>query len=344
MADMSERREGSENPPEIKRRRRRFIALGIFFVTLAVLVAVYGTVAYIAWQRGQSERIESELAARDEELASQMDYARENISAKNYSLALRRIEWILDRDSQYPGADELLHQAQTALNLPPTIPPIPTATDLPVTVTADTQITQGEPADNFAILERLMEDMEWPEAVSAIVTFQNEYPDFRRQETDQMLYDANINLGLILVNGDQVELGLYYLAQAEKLGDLPLEVEDHRTWADLYLSGIGYYGVNWATTVYFFRGLCAAAPFYQNSCVKFHESLIAYGDQYAVALDWCPAQELYAEAYRLQEEPITAEKLETSIPLCEQATPTPEPTVTTTIPLTGTIPSATTIP
>jgi hypothetical protein len=154
-----------------------------------------------------------------------------------------------------------------------------------------------------------------------------------------MLYNAYINLGVGLLSGSQIELGLFYLTQAERLGDLPVEVTDQRTWAELYLSGIGYYGVDWETTIFYFRGLCAAAPFYQNACQKLFEALMAYGDQYAAAQDWCPAETWYREAVRMDNTVSAVDKRREATANCLEATPTPEAPITGTVPITGTIPT-----
>jgi len=142
-----------------------------------------------------------------------------------------------------------------------------------------------------------------------------------------MLFDANIELGKEIVNGEQIELGLFYFSQAEKLGDLPTEIEDQRTWAELYLTGIGFFGVDWGATVLYFRDLCAAAPFYQGACDKFHQALVAYGEQYAGSFDWCPAEALFREAIGLDSSPDLASALEGAVKACSEATPTPTATI-----------------
>jgi hypothetical protein len=84
------------------------------------------------------------------------------------------------------------------------------------------------------------------------------------------------------MDGEQVELGMYYLSQARRLGDLTTEALDYEMWAELYLQGIAFYGTNWDASAYYFRNLCLAAPFFHDSCERLHEVLVAYGDQYAV--------------------------------------------------------------
>jgi hypothetical protein len=313
------------------RRRRIFRVLAFTFIALAILLAVYGTVANFAWLQGQALQADSARFALEEEMASQLAYAEEDISVGNFTLALRRLEWISERDPGYAGLDSLRTVAQEgdrAGLAGPTPSPFPTIT--PLTNIVEPPQLDSEPAKAFDSLRQVMDDQDWPAAVTAITAFQAQYPDYSRPQSDAMLYNAYVNLGQLLVMGDQIELGLFYLAQAEKLGDLPVEAEDQRLWAELYLLGISYYGVDWNTTVYYFRELCIAAPFFQNTCRKLHEALISYGDQYAANLDWCPAEELYVEAYRQNDEPIVTEKLGEARKQCLEATPTPSVPITNT--------------
>ncbi len=178
----------------------------------------------------------------------------------------------------------------------------------------------------------------WEEALPALAAFQQQFPSYEREETDQMLYDAYMNYGLDLVRGEDVELGMYYLAQAQKLGDLPQAAKDYQTWARLYTQGISFYGVNWDTSAYYFRDLCLAAPFYQSSCERLFTALVSLGDQYAFAQDWCPAQALYQEASQLQNPGELSTKRTQAQENCLLATPTPSEPITNTVPITNTEP------
>lgn len=309
--------------------RRWLQIIGVALIAVALLLALYGTVAYVAWQRGESLRIEDERRSLEEELDKQMSLARENVESGNFELASERLDWVLIQRPDHPGALELRETALAEQNpertpTPPTAPTIPAATSTPLIIGPD-------PEEHFADLEELVANEEWESAVLAISAFRKQFPNYNRRDTDTMLYDASINHGLSLVKGDQVELGLFYFSQAEKLGDLPTEVEDYRTWSELYLLGIGYYGVDWGTMISYFRGLCAAAPFFQDSCVKLREALLAYANQYAGSQDWCPAEELYSEALRLGRDQSVVEQLDEAGLQCLQATPTPTISITATV-------------
>ena len=182
-------------------------------------------------------------------------------------------------------------------------------------------------------LRALLDDEAWVQAAEEIVRFQREQPDYRRAETDRLLYDAYLNAGLALLDSRSVESGLYYLTLAGKLGDLPQEALDRRGWAELYLKGISFYAVDWQATIVNFRDLCLAAPFYQNSCDVLYDALVAFGDQFASAGEWCPAEGWYREALRYDSSSALREKVSTAIETCLIATPTPEAPITDTLPI-----------
>lgn len=315
------------------RSRPLFRTIGIILISLSVMLGVYGTVAYLAWQRSHDLQAENARTILLEEIEEQIGLARTDVAAGNTALAQRRLEWILERDPENSEALNLKREIEQQL-MAPTPTPRPTPTEPAVVEDEDDELAQ-----TFDRLEGLSEDGLWSEAISAIIAFQSDQPNYRRQDTDRMLYEAYLNLGQELLQTEQVELGLNYLAQAETLGDLPQEVEDQRLWAELYLMGIAYYGVDWGISLSYFRDLCAAAPFYQNSCQRLREGLIALADGYASNRDWCPAELLYVEANQLDGDRTLSEKVTNARQMCLQATPTPSAPITDTENFSGTLPS-----
>lgn len=339
MADQSTESDSQEVPKGLAfepGRRRLFRIIGFGLIGLSILLAIYGTVVYIAFERGQALSVENARQALEEEIERQMTNARQDVEDGNYSLALRRLDWIMARQPEVPGLEALQQEARAGMEsrLAPTPAPTPSRTPL----TEEFPDELKDPSETFSNLQKIAEEADWQMAVEEITAFQAQYPDFRRREIDILLYNAYVNLGSNLLTGNQVELGLFYLAQAETLGDLPADIQDERTWAELYLAGIGFYGVDWATTIFYFRDLCAAAPFYQDACATLREALVAYGDQYAFNLDWCPAEALYNEAVSLTNQTLLAAKLREAKSNCLLATPTPTIAITTTLTVTSTSP------
>lgn len=317
--------------------------LGLALIIAAALTAVYLTVGYFAWQSGQTLREQQLEAQRAEQLTRQLDLARTNLTEGSYNLALRRVEWVLERAPDNDDAQALQRQVEAALRTaltpqtssqdsrPLTPQPVPSPTPDPS--------NDNEPAAALARLERLAEREAWDDLLSGALAFQRQFPAYERLQTDAMLYDAYLNRGLAALQGssEEVEVGLYYLSQARQLGDLPQEAQDYQLWAELYLQGIAYYGVNWSVSASVFRDLCLAAPFYQGACDKLFTSLLAYGDQFAFQEEWCPAADLYREARQYDNQGGLRDKITEATEKCAAATPTPE-VISGTVPLTETVP------
>ncbi len=328
----------SEENPELKKSARMFYrVLGVTLILLAVIIAWLLIVGFLGYQSGQRKLAENQAAELRAAVDRQVQLAREDVAQGNMTLAVSRLEWALERDPNNQEAQALMRQALAKPDEPdlaqgeaatPTAVPLPTATPGLI----------ADPAGELQRLRRLTASKAWEEALPALIAFQMQFPNYERQETDKMLYDTYLEYGIDLINGDRIETGLFYLEQAEKLGDLPQSALDYRLWATLYTQGISYYGVNWDLTAYFFRDLCLAAPFYHNACDILYESLVNMGDLYAANLDWCPAVLYYEEASRQQTPAELGEKLTQAREGCAQATPTPAGPVTDTLNITGTEP------
>lgn len=329
----------TDDQPSPKSQPRRIMRLlGLILIVIAVLSAWYLSVGYMGWQSGQAAMVEEREAELSAQIERQTALARENIGQGSYNLALRRLEYVLELDPGNSEALSLQEQAQNALaaiNTPqPTTAVTVTATPRPEPTATPGLIS--DPGTELQRIRRLVANREWETALSALVAFQRQFPDFQRPDTDELLYNVYVELGLSLLEGEQVELGLYYLDQAAQLGDLSQEVRDYRLWAELYLQGIAFYNVNWDVATYYFRELCLSAPFYQSACELLQESLENFADQYAAAMDWCPAQALYQEALSHGRSQPLVEKLNDAAEACLQATATPLAPITDTLPITDT--------
>lgn len=309
--------------------------LGISLVLVAGVVALYLAVGYYAWQSGETLRSQHEQESRVQQYERQVALAQEDIERGGYNLAIHRLDWVLEKDPANEEAAALRQQAQAAIKtaLTPIAPPTPTFEPEPTVVLSE----EANPEDELVRLQRLYDREQWNELLPAVLAMQHQFPSFERMETDLLLYEAHLNLGLQQIQGEQIEIGISNLTQAERLGDLPQEALDYWLWAELYLEGIAYYGVNWGVSASVFRELCLSAPFYKNACDKLFESLVNYGDQYLFNQDFCPAVDLYREARQYGSDEELGAKLNRAVEGCASATPTPV-AITGTLPITGTEP------
>ncbi len=311
---------------------------GFAFLGAAFLFLFYGAIAYFAWQQGESMRLAGLAEQRQNTITRQIELARADIEAGNYQLALRRLDYVAANDPDNPGLPALRQSAEDGrlLLLVPPVTPTPTPTRRPqqsappaVTPTPDPEAEKAI-EEAFNELQTLVRLKRWTRAVEEITDFRARYPNYRRREVDEMLYEAYVNHGLSLTRGAAIERGLFYLKQAARLGDLSEQVLGEIFWAEQYLEGIVYFGVDWETYLSYFRPMCQYAPLYQNSCGRLATGLVRYADARAAVLDWCPAEALYREALatnEVKDRSAVREQLNTAAEWCLQATPTPEPTL-----------------
>jgi len=67
------------------RKRIAFRLVGFALLLLAFLLAIYGVVAYSAWQRGQTISTENEQQALDSEMRNQFNLAGQDTNRGNFS-------------------------------------------------------------------------------------------------------------------------------------------------------------------------------------------------------------------------------------------------------------------
>jgi hypothetical protein len=330
----------NEDAPETEKPRRSLALriVGALMIVTAVLLAWYFVVVYMGYQQGQQLLQEKRANALTTQISTQLQLARENINDEQYNLARTRLEWVLEREPGNSDAETLFTELEARQNTKPAAAVQPTPTATPIPLPTPTPGLIGDPAEELARIQKVVKNQSWEDAIKALVAFQFQYPGYKRDVTDQLLYDAYIAQGLAYADSEQVELGLAYLEQAAKLGDLPQEALDYQLWAELYTAGIAYYGVNWDIAAFNFRELCRAAPFYQNSCSLLQQSLIRLGDQFAFGLEWCPAESYYQEAASYGADQILNDKLGEARTNCAAATPTPSAPLTGTVSITNTQP------
>lgn len=326
-------------PPPRKRWAR---GLGWGAVVLCGLLGYFLLVVYFGWRSGEQLLVERRQEQLQSQLTRQLTLAQTDMDEGRYALAQRRLTWVLGISPNDPTAQSLLDQTEVVLSnyLTPQASFV-TPTPMPTAVPSPTAEPIDDPGEALTEMNALAKDEEWEALITAVTGFQRQFPNYQRQETDTLLYNGYVNAGTALLGGEQVELGLFYLTQAEKLGSLSQDVLDQRIWAELYLQGISFYGTNWGASAYYFRDLCLAAPFYQTSCDRLYEVLVAYADQYAFAQDWCPAVDLYREAQEHKREAEVSTKLQTAQTGCLSATPTPLAPITNTLPITESLPQVT---
>ncbi len=323
----------------------RFVRIiAVVMIALGLILGVYALVAYLGWQSGQRQRLTLAEQEQSAEITRQVELARTDINQNSPDLALRRLEWVLQQQPDHPEARSLkaLAEQLRSQDATPTpfVIPSPTA-DVTVTpVSAE----DAEAAEALRQAEMLASAEDWAAAIPALIAFQQDFPEYERRRSDELLFNALVTHGTELLYTERAELGLSYLRQAATLGDLPQEALDQQQWALLYLSGISFYSVNWEVAIFYFRELCLSAPFFHDACSRLEQALVSYADGYLSIREYCPAEPLLQEAYGLSGSQAVADKLGAARAGCANATPPPVSPITGTLPLTGSLPVTGTLP
>jgi tetratricopeptide (TPR) repeat protein len=275
--------------------------------------------AWLGLRAGQTQRDAEALATQTVELKKQYDLGVADLAAGRFELAIERFEFILTADPNYPGAADKLAEARRALNITSTAPPPATPTLPPVS---------GDPATLLALAQQAHAAGHWDEVITYLANLQALDPDYNPVVVDQLLFDALRNRGVARIQGDEMELGITDLDQAEAFAPLDEEAANHRRWAKSYLAAQSYWGVNWEQTVLILEELYLIAPYFKDTAARLYQATLNYAAQLDANGDYCGAAQYYANAQALVADPANVEAQATAQANCALATPTPDPNAT----------------
>lgn len=296
--------ESTDTPPkEIERSNksskawRWVVAIGVL-----ALLAIAAASALGGYLSGVEQRTRFEATMVAQQVAEQYQLGLQDMQSGQYELARQRFEYVIRLAPDYPGVTENLAQVLLELNTTATPTPVPTPT---LTPTPDLRSAE----ELFSQAQILLADQKWSEAIDTLLKLRKDEPDFHAVEVDSMFYVALRNRGVqrILTEGD-LEGGTYDLALAERFGPLDIEASNMRTWADLYVTGASFWGLDWGQAAYYFGQIVLVAPNLRDNTnmtatERFIIASIKYGDFLAANKDWCKAQEQYQAAYNLNPDP-----------------------------------------
>jgi tetratricopeptide (TPR) repeat protein len=277
-------------PVSTPRGRHLWILWALLGVFLLALIA--GGSVYAGYNSAidQRTRYESTLVAG--EAGNQYVLAQQDIALGNYDRARQRLEYLIKIDPNYPNASEQLAfvLTQQRITATPTMVPTPTLTPTPDYRGRDELLSQ---AQNLLIAR------DWTGAIDTLLHLRKNYPDFMAVQVDGMLFVALRNRGVDkIAQLHDLEGGNYDLTLAERFGPLDAEARNWRDWAELYIRGASFWGVDWGQTVYYFSQLASAAPNLSDisgwtASNRYLDALLGYGNWLAAKGQWCDAQMQY---------------------------------------------------
>jgi tetratricopeptide (TPR) repeat protein len=320
---MSENLEHTEPHITIRKpwRGRAFLfsALALIIILVLAILAGYGS--------GLSIRRSNQSAGNSQLLGEQYQLALVDIEFGHYANAKERLEWIIQQDAAFPGAQDKLTQVLVLMNQPtPTLTP---------SLTPTPDFTGAEQA--FAQAQQQVAAQDWPGALGTLDTVRKLDPAYKTGQVDGMYYFALRNYGYDLITKQgNLEGGIYHFTLAERFGTLDRDANGLREGARYYLIGASFWELDWQQALFYFdqvyRGWSGLWDGTMTAAERFHQASMRYGDLLVEQGNYCDAVPQYENAQATGGLDAQAQEgLERAMLECFPATPTITPTLQITL-------------
>jgi tetratricopeptide (TPR) repeat protein len=313
-------------------RGRAFIfnALGLLIILVLAVLAGYSS--------GISIRTNNQSSGISQQLGEQFQYALVDMEFGRYAIARQRLEWIIQKDSAFPGAQDKLTEVLVLMNQPtPTLTP---------SLTPTPDFSGAEQA--FAQAQQQIAAQDWPGAIGTLDQIRKLDPTYKTGQVDGMYYFALRNHGYQLITQQgNLEGGIYHFTLAERFGTLDRDANGLREGARYYLIGASFWELDWEQALFYFdqvyRGWSGLWDGTMTAAERFHQASMRYGDQLVEEGRYCDAVAQYDNAQASGGLDAEAQEgYERAFRECFPATPTISPTLEITI--TPTTPVVTSYP
>lgn len=329
------------NKPLPKRHRGRTFLLNTLILIALLALGIFG-----GYQAGIAARKNAETSTTMAKLGEQFQYALVDIEFGRYDLAKQRLEFIIEKDPAFPGAQEKLTEVLVKINtqasyVPPTATPAPTSTP---------DFSGAEQA--YTRAQQLIATQDWAGALAALDELRKRDPNYHTSQVDGMYYFALRNHGYDLISKGNLEGGIYYITLAERFGTLDSNAAGVREGARVYLIGASFWEISWEQAVFYFTQARNWGNLWDGTMTaseRFWYASMRYGDELFAQNKICEENEAlvhYNNALTIAPLDKTAQKnYDEALLLCFPPTATFDPfLLATPTPTLGTIPTDTPAP
>jgi tetratricopeptide (TPR) repeat protein len=304
------------NQPVVKPKRR-----GKLLINALIFIIVLGLTIFSGYQAGIAQRKQTLANAMNQQIGEQFANTLVDIEFGRYEIAKQRLEWIIENDPTFPGAQEKLTEVLVQMNVPtptPTVPPTPTH-----------DFSGAQEA--FSRAQQYISAQDWPNALSALDELRKLDPTYNTSQVDGMYFFALRNQGYdVIIKQGNLEGGIYYLTLAERFGQLDNNAKGIREGARYYLLGASFWELNWEQTVLYFSQIAPGWPSLWDGSMtaseRYRIASMRYGDQLFQQERYCDSLVQYTTAQSYSPLDNTAQKnFDEAYLICYPPTATPEP-------------------
>ena len=284
---MSESIENTQPFKPVKKTSRwRSIVIGIVGIIALLALAGFG-----GYQSAIATRVQAKTDLVTSQLMDQFQRALVDEQFKRYDDAKQRLDFIIQNDPSFPGAQTEMAKLLVLMS-------IPTATQTPtLTPTPD---VRGQTA-MFTTAQQLVSTGDWPNALAELDQLRKKDPTFNASQVDGMYYYALRNYGVDLIQKQgKLENGIYELTLAERFAPLDKDASSLRSGARLYLDAASFWQLDWATSANELAQVFAAYPAMWDGTMtasqRYQIAAERYGDQLFGRSSFCDAVKQYQAA------------------------------------------------
>ena len=270
----------------LKSGRGRTLLLNVLGLIILLALAIFA-----GYGSGLGIRRDTQASVLAQQLGEQFQYALVDIQFGRYTNARQRLQFIIENDPTFPGAQEKLTEVLVLINVPtPTLTP---------SLTPTPDFTGAEQA--FLRAQQLTAAQDWPETIRALDEMRKLDPNYQTSLVDGMYYFALRNYGYDLITKQgNLEGGIYQLTLAERFGPLDRDTNGLREGARYYLIGASFWELDWEQAFNYFdqvyRGWSGLWDGTMNATQRYHFAAMRYADQLVTQEQFCDAVSLYESA------------------------------------------------
>lgn len=137
---------------------------------------------------------------------------------------------------------------------------------------------------------------DWKSAADLLVRLQQTAPTFQAAQVEEMLYNSYVNLAAALEQSGELAEMLTYVDKALALQPNSTALRAARTVMANYVEALSLEGTDLARMVELLEAIYIQDPGFRDVEERLQQALLAYGDELALAKQWCEAETQYTAA------------------------------------------------